>query len=198
MTQIQLSPHPKKVIPMTDFSENQSHPCFYYYWQLPKVSCILINKCRSYSGDNIIWHKFNYVPPSPKKWSPWQIFLKINTIHVFTITDNFPKFRVYWSTNVGAIQATTYCDTNLTKSPSQKKWSPWQICLKINPIHAFIITDNLPKFRVNWSTNEGAIVATTYYDTRTDWRTDGLTDWRTDGSKTLYPHNFVAWGIIKA
>ena len=26
-------------------------------------------------------------------------------------------------------------------------------------------------------------------------RTDGLTDWLTDGSKTLYPPQFVAWGI---
>jgi hypothetical protein len=61
MTQIQLSPPPQKVIPLTDYSENQSHPCFYYYWQLPKVSCIFIfiNKCRRYPGDNILWHKFN-------------------------------------------------------------------------------------------------------------------------------------------
>jgi hypothetical protein len=36
-----------------------------------------------------------------------------------TITDNFPKFRVYPSTNVGVIQARTCCDTNLTKSPSK-------------------------------------------------------------------------------
>jgi hypothetical protein len=56
MTQIQLSPPPKKVIPLTDFSENQSHTCFYYYWQLPKVSCISINKSRRYPGDNILWH----------------------------------------------------------------------------------------------------------------------------------------------
>ena len=27
-------------------------------------------------------------------------------------------------------------------------------------------------------------------------RTDGLTDWLTDGSKTLYPPQLVAWGII--
>jgi hypothetical protein len=31
----------------------------------------------------------------------------------------------------------------------------------------------------------------------THGRTDDRTDRRTDGSKTLYLHNFVAWGIIK-
>ena len=30
-----------------------------------------------------------------------------------------------------------------------------------------------------------------------DWRTDWLTDWLTDRSKTLYPPQLVAWGIIK-
>jgi hypothetical protein len=44
-----------------------------------------------------------------------------NPIHVFSITDNFPKFRVYPYTNVGAIQArvqaTSYYDTNLTPHP---------------------------------------------------------------------------------
>jgi hypothetical protein len=172
-------------------------------------------------------------------WSPWHIFLKINPIHSFTITDNFPKIRVhvYRSTNVGAIQATTYYDTNLTKSPFQKSdpldrffwksipsmpllllkcfsenlshpclynyWNvpkvlcksinkcrrypgdnilwqifnqvplpkliPWQIVLKINPILAFTITDNLLKVRVDRS-NVGNIQATTCYDTRTDRR----------------------------
>jgi hypothetical protein len=51
-----LLPSSPKSDPLTDFSENQSHPCFYYYWELPKVSYISINKCRRYSGDNILWH----------------------------------------------------------------------------------------------------------------------------------------------
>jgi hypothetical protein len=46
----------KKAIPLTYFSENQSHPCSYYYWQLPQVSCIFINKCRRYPSDSIWWH----------------------------------------------------------------------------------------------------------------------------------------------
>ena len=29
-----------------------------------------------------------------------------------------------------------------------------------------------------------------------DWLTDWMTDWLTDGSKTLYPAQLVAWGII--
>ena len=32
----------------------------------------------------------------------------LNTIHVFTITDNFTKFHVNQSTNEGATQVTTY------------------------------------------------------------------------------------------
>jgi hypothetical protein len=108
--QVHLKKKKRKVIPFTDFSENQSNPCFYYYWQLPKVSCISINKCRCYPGDNI-WHKFNQVP-LPKKWSPSQIFLKINPIHAFTITDIFPKFHVYPSTNVGTNLVMTHRQTD--------------------------------------------------------------------------------------
>jgi hypothetical protein len=58
------------------------------------------------------------VTKSPSKKSDllsWKIFLKINPIHAFTITDNFPR-----STNVGDIKATTYYDTTLIKSHSQK------------------------------------------------------------------------------
>jgi hypothetical protein len=51
-----LSLPPKKVIPLTEFSENQSHPCFYYYWQLAKVLCKSINKFMHYPGNNILWH----------------------------------------------------------------------------------------------------------------------------------------------
>jgi hypothetical protein len=116
-----LSPPIKKVIPLTDFSENQSNPCVYYYWQLPKVLCTLINnvgaiKVTTYYNTNLT------KSPSQKKWSPLQIFLKINPIHAFTIIDNFPKFHVYQSTNfyVDAIQSTTYHNTNSTKSPSHK------------------------------------------------------------------------------
>jgi hypothetical protein len=119
MTQIQQSPPPKSVIPLTDF------------------------------------------------------FLKINPIHAFTITGNFPKFHVYPSTNVGVILATTYYDTNLIKSPSQESDPLDGFFLKIDPIHTFTITDNLPKFLVYPSTNLGAILATTYYDTRTDGLKDG-------------------------
>jgi hypothetical protein len=74
--------------PFTDFSENQSHQCFYYYWQLPKVSCMSINKCTRYPGDNILWNKFNYrVSPPLKKVIPLTDFLE-NQSHA--------PFYYYW------------------------------------------------------------------------------------------------------
>jgi hypothetical protein len=59
--------------------------------------------------------------PLPKK-CPRQILLKISLMHAFItcITNNFPKFRVYRFTNVDVNQATTYYDTILTESLSQK------------------------------------------------------------------------------
>jgi hypothetical protein len=46
------------------------------------------------------------IPPLKQVIPLTDFFLKINPIHAFSITDNFPKSRVYPSTNVGAIQAT--------------------------------------------------------------------------------------------
>jgi hypothetical protein len=85
----------------------------------------------------------------------------LNPIHVFTITD-FSKFHVNQSRNKGAIQVTTYLFKKLNLL---KKWFPWKIFMKINPIHAFSINENFPKFHVYPSTNVGAIQATTCYDT---------------------------------
>jgi hypothetical protein len=58
----------------------------------------------------------------------------LNSIHVFTFTDNFSKFHMNQLTNEGAVQVTTY------KSPSQK----------VIPLtdFAFTITDNFLKFHV--------------------------------------------------
>jgi hypothetical protein len=61
------------VIPLTDVSKNHSHPCFYYYWQLPKVWCISINKCRRYPGDNILWHS-DGLTDGPKTLYPHNFF----------------------------------------------------------------------------------------------------------------------------
>jgi hypothetical protein len=139
-----------------------------------------------HNGNNI-FIKYNHVPIL-NKLSPWHIFLRsnpvhANLIHVFTLTDNFSKFHVNQSINEGAIQVTMYWKFN--QVPLPKKWSPWQIFLKINPINAFTITDNFPKFCVYWSTNVGAILVTTYYVT---W-TDGLT-----GQKH-YTHTTLLYGV---
>jgi hypothetical protein len=48
------------------------------------------------------------------------ILTRINPIVAFTIIDNFPKFRVYPSTNIGAIQATTYHDARTDGLTGQK------------------------------------------------------------------------------
>jgi hypothetical protein len=99
----------------------------------------------------------------------WQIFLKINPIHAFTITDNFPKFRVYRSTNVGAIQATAYYDKNLTKSPSKKVISLTEFfenqshpllatCISINKCRRY------PGDNILWHMKDG----------RTDWRVENI------------------------
>jgi hypothetical protein len=141
-----------------------------------KVLCISINNFSRYLGDNILWNKFSQVLLS-KKWSPWQIFLKINPIHTFTITDNFLKFCVYWSTDVGAIQAATYYDTNLIKSPSQKS----------DPLDRFFWKSIPSMLLLLLTTCISIYKCKRYPGDNTLWHR-----W-TDGLKTLYPQNFVAW-----
>jgi hypothetical protein len=80
------------------------------------------------------------------------------TITLYTLLTSL--FCIHQQTKGLIIQARTYCDTNLTISPPSKKWSPWQIFLKINPIHPYTITDNVPKFHVYPSTSVGVIQAT--------------------------------------
>jgi hypothetical protein len=134
-----------------------------------------VNQSTNERAVQVITYQNIYYVPLPNKWSPWQILLKINPIHALTITDNFPKFLVYRSTNVGVIHATTYYDTNLTKPPSPK--SDPLTYFSENQSHSCFY---FPKFCVYQSTNVGAIQATTYHDTRMDRRTDR----RTDRSKT--------------
>jgi hypothetical protein len=60
---------------------------------------------------------------------PLTDFPEINPIHAFTITGNFPKFRVYPSTNVGALLATTYYDTQADGLTGQKHFVAWGITI---------------------------------------------------------------------
>jgi hypothetical protein len=72
-TKLTMSPSHRKWSPWQIFSENQSHPCSCYYWQLPKVSCISINKCRRYPGDNILWHTDRLTDRRVKQIIPTQL-----------------------------------------------------------------------------------------------------------------------------
>jgi hypothetical protein len=68
--------------------------------------------------------------------------------------------------NVGAIQVTTYYETNLTKSPSQKSDTLDRFFWKSIPSMLLLfLTLYFPKFHVYPSANVGAILVTTYYET---------------------------------
>jgi hypothetical protein len=129
-------------------------------------------------------------PPLPKKLSLWQIFLKINPIHAFTITDNFPKFHVYPSTNVGAIQTTTYYDTNLTTctSPSQKSDPFDNFFWKSIPSMLLLLMTISQSF-VYISINKCRY----YPGDNVLWHTYGLIDGQTDGSKRLRHVGYSLW-----
>jgi hypothetical protein len=116
------------VIPLTDFSENQSHPCFYYnYWQLHKVSCISINKCRRYPGDNILWHTDGLTDGSktlyPHNFVAWgiNIFLKIVTYKNHTLNSR-QELR---KQQIKGLYTTSLAYVILTKT----YWSLFSLCI---------------------------------------------------------------------
>jgi hypothetical protein len=99
----------------------------YQFW--PKVHLRRSGKYRS------LWKKFNYFP-FPPKIDPLDRFFWKSIISMLLLL--LTNFHVYPSTNVGAILVTTYYDTNLTKSPSQKSDYPVRIRVRIDPSHPLV------------------------------------------------------------
>jgi hypothetical protein len=123
----------QKVIPLTDFSKKSiPFTLFTIIDKFPKyciyrstnVGAILAATC---------YDKNLTKSPSQNRDPLTDVFLKINSIPAFTITDNFPKFRVhvYRSTNVGSIRRQYIMTHGRTDGSKQIHCVGYNHCIKV-------------------------------------------------------------------